>query len=55
MTGPRIELLRPDNFTPPTRTPWGGRGIVDKKRQLLGPPACSAQPVGGIVGGFIFH
>jgi mannose-6-phosphate isomerase len=22
-------LLRPDNFTPPSRTPWGGRRIVD--------------------------
>ena len=28
-------LLRPDNFTPPERTPWGGRRIVrDLKREL---------------------
>lgn len=25
---PRPRLLRPDNFTPPTRTPWGGRKIL---------------------------
>lgn len=23
-------LLRPDNFTPPTRTPWGGRKIMER-------------------------
>ena len=29
-------LLRPDNFTPPERTPWGGRKIVrELKRELV--------------------
>ena len=33
---PRPRLLRPDNFTPPTRTPWGGRKILARyKRDLL--------------------
>ncbi len=27
-------LLRPDNFTPPGRTPWGGRNIVSKYKDL---------------------
>lgn len=36
----RPRLLRPDNVTPPTRTPWGGRKILDIKRGLaLGPVA----------------
>lgn len=26
----RPELLRPDNFTPPTRTPWGGRRLLTR-------------------------
>ena len=35
-------LLRPDNFTPPARTPWGGRRIVDtlkaaERIQAVGP------------------
>lgn len=31
-------LLQVDNFTPPARTPWGGRWIVDTlKRDLLSP------------------
>ncbi|TVQ96963.1 MAG: hypothetical protein EA398_15240 [Deltaproteobacteria bacterium] len=34
----RPVLLQVDNFTPPTRTPWGGRWIVDQlKRDLLIP------------------
>lgn len=28
-------LLRPDNFTPPMRTPWGGRRIVDDLKSGL--------------------
>jgi mannose-6-phosphate isomerase len=27
--------LRPDNFTPPTRTPWGGRRIVENYKRGL--------------------
>jgi mannose-6-phosphate isomerase len=27
--------LSPDNFTPPTRTPWGGRSIPDKYKRAL--------------------
>lgn len=30
----RAHKLRPDNFTPPARTPWGGRGILDLKAEL---------------------
>jgi len=29
-------VLRPDNFTPPTRTPWGGRKILDRYKASLG-------------------
>jgi mannose-6-phosphate isomerase len=29
-------LLRPDNFTPPARTPWGGRRIVDRLKAGAG-------------------
>ncbi len=29
-------LLRADNFTPPSRTPWGGRRIVDDLKRELG-------------------
>lgn len=37
-------LLRPDNFTPPSRTPWGGRRIVE---QLKAGRGLNAQgPVG---------
>ena len=28
VSGVRPHLLRPDNFTPPARTPWGGRRIL---------------------------
>lgn len=30
------EKLRPDNFTPPTRTPWGGRRILERYKAGLG-------------------
>ncbi len=40
-------LLRPDNFTPTARTPWGGTRIVSKyKRDVLG----SAPPGDVVVG-----
>jgi mannose-6-phosphate isomerase len=29
-------LLRPDNFTPPSRTPWGGSRILERYKQGLG-------------------
>ena len=29
-------LLQPDNFTPPARTPWGGRRIVDRLKLHAG-------------------
>ena len=29
------ELLRPDNFTPPQRTPWGGRKLIDVYKRGL--------------------
>jgi mannose-6-phosphate isomerase len=29
------ELLQPDNFTPPQRTPWGGRRIVEQYKRGL--------------------
>src|SRR5262249_22835241 len=47
--GPRMrpELLRPDNFTPPTRTPWGGRNIAGRYKRGLGlPPESQAESVG---------
>lgn len=37
-------LLRPDNFTPPERTPWGGRRIVGDLKSQLG--ITRAQVVG---------
>ncbi|MBI2892169.1 MAG: class I mannose-6-phosphate isomerase [Deltaproteobacteria bacterium] len=41
-------LLRPDNFTPPTRTPWGGRKILDRfKRGVALDPGRAAYPVVG--------
>lgn len=44
---PRPVLLRPDNFTPASRTPWGGRRIVsDVKRELLAPDAATESVVG---------
>lgn len=35
MTAPDPELLRWDNWTPPTRTPWGGRAIPDRLKAGL--------------------
>ncbi|MBI5159849.1 MAG: class I mannose-6-phosphate isomerase [Micrococcales bacterium] len=41
-------LLRPDNFTPPSRTPWGGRRILEHyKRGLPLDPSRAAYPVVG--------
>ncbi len=31
-------LLSPDNFTPPSRTPWGGTAIVSRYKRELGLP-----------------
>src|SRR5689334_17954238 len=28
--------LRPDNFTPPSRTPWGGQRLLDRYKAALG-------------------
>jgi mannose-6-phosphate isomerase class I len=40
-------LLAPDNFTPPTRTPWGGQRIVAHYKAHLGlRPELREQPVG---------
>jgi len=40
--------LRPDNFTPATRTPWGGRVILDRiKKGLELAPEKAAYPVVG--------
>ncbi len=41
----RPHLLRPDNLTPPTRTPWGGRKIVEVYKADL-PLAQVRGPVG---------
>ncbi|HEY8427186.1 MAG TPA: class I mannose-6-phosphate isomerase [Sandaracinaceae bacterium] len=38
----RPVLLRPDNFTPPSRTPWGGRWIRELKARWVG----DGEPVG---------
>jgi mannose-6-phosphate isomerase len=47
MLPPRPELLRPDNFTPPTRTPWGGRKILDHLKQGLALGPAGALPMVG--------
>ncbi len=39
------ELLVPDNFTPPTRTPWGGRRLIERCKAGLG-----VRDPGGAVG-----
>jgi hypothetical protein len=39
VTGPAPALLRADNFTPPTRTPWGGTRLVSRYKPA---PALSA-------------
>src|SRR6185436_12984133 len=33
---PRIIRLRPDNFTPPARTPWGGTRLLGRFKRHLG-------------------
>lgn len=44
----RQRLLRPDNVTPPARTPWGGRKLLDHyKRGLMLDPAVAALPLVG--------
>ena len=35
-------LLQPDNFTPASRTPWGGRRIVEQLKADLSPPVSGA-------------
>jgi mannose-6-phosphate isomerase len=47
MLPPRPELLRPDNFTPPTRTPWGGRKILDRFKRGLDLGPAGALPIVG--------
>lgn len=47
MLPPRPELLRPDNFTPPTRTPWGGRKILDRIKKGLDLGPAGALPIVG--------
>ncbi|HWN70980.1 MAG TPA: type I phosphomannose isomerase catalytic subunit [Haliangium sp.] len=47
MLPPRPELLRPDNFTPPTRTPWGGRKILDRFKKGLDLGPAGALPIVG--------
>lgn len=47
MLPPRPQLLRPDNFTPPTRTPWGGRKILDRFKQGLDLGPAGALPIVG--------
>lgn len=43
----RPHLLTPDNFTPPARTPWGGRRIMLKYKSRLGlAPELAEHPVG---------
>lgn len=39
-------LLAPDNFTPPRRTPWGGRRIVTRYKAGVLPPDHPADVVG---------
>jgi len=42
----RPRLLRPDNFTPPSRTPWGGTKIVGRYKQGLDLAASTGDLVG---------
>jgi mannose-6-phosphate isomerase len=46
--GPGAVLLQPDNFTPPSRTPWGGSKIVNKYKRLslLNRPRVERRVVG---------
>lgn len=41
-----VQRLRPDNFTPPSRTPWGGRWIVDTLKAGLSLAVDAGAPVG---------
>lgn len=44
----RPVLLRPDNFTPPSRTPWGGRRLVETyKKDVLGEARARSTDVVG--------
>ncbi len=43
----RPVLLRPDNFTPPTRTPWGGHKITQHFKRGLLPHVAGPRPVVG--------
>jgi mannose-6-phosphate isomerase len=47
MLPPAPALLRSDNFTPPTRTPWGGRKILDRFKRGLDLGAAGALPFVG--------
>jgi mannose-6-phosphate isomerase len=38
--------LRPDNFTPATRTPWGGRALPDRYKRHLDLGIPDGQPIG---------
>jgi mannose-6-phosphate isomerase len=40
----RPRCLRPDNFTPPARTPWGGRTILDRYKRGLDLGAAASLP-----------
>jgi mannose-6-phosphate isomerase len=43
----RPVLLRPDNFTEPSRTPWGGKQIMRRFKSALGLPAALADQAVG--------
>jgi mannose-6-phosphate isomerase len=43
---PTPQRLRPDNFTPPSRTPWGGRQIVSRFKRGLELGVDPEVPVG---------
>lgn len=45
---PTALRLRPDNFTPPTRTPWGGRRILDHYKRGL--PLAAERAAYAVVG-----
>lgn len=44
----RPALLRPDNWTPPARTPWGGRAIAERWKAglALDPTRCAWPAIG---------
>lgn len=43
----RPRLLRPDNVTPPARTPWGGRKILDRYKRGLELGDAALLPIAG--------